>query len=62
MKKFIYILKNLIQWDFIKAFITPIVVCSKRDNRISFYTLKQYNEWGEKNSSKSWNINYYKCF
>jgi len=24
MKKFIYIFKNLIQWDFIKAFITAM--------------------------------------
>jgi len=46
---------------FIEQFITPIVVASKKTQKIAFYTIPQYEEWKEQNNGgKGWKTKYYK--
>lgn len=52
---------NLLKDNYIKEFITPIVKCSYKNNLLTFYNLKEYNNWKENTSNQSkYNIKYYK--
>ena len=51
------LLKNV----FIGSIVTPIVKVSKGNERLSFYTHKEYINWKETEQAKgNWNIKYYK--
>ena len=51
------LLKNV----FIGSIVTPIVKVSKGNERLSFYTHKEYINWKETDQAKgNWNIKYYK--
>ena len=51
------LLKNV----FIGSIVTPIVKVSKGNERLSFYTHKEYINWKETSQAKgNWNIKYYK--
>ena len=48
---------------FISAFKTPIVIATKnnkKDEKISFFSLKHYYDWKKEVNFKQWNIKYYK--
>eukprot|EP01083_Nonionella_stella_P291797 992672_1 len=47
--------------SFIEQFITPIVVARKGSNKLSFYTVPQYEKWrADNNNGKGWKVKYYK--
>jgi DNA topoisomerase-2 len=47
---------------FMKEFITPIVKATNKRTKAekSFFTIPEYEEWKERNSSKVWDVKYYK--
>eukprot|EP00043_Microstomoeca_roanoka_P011493 m.108253 g.108253 ORF g.108253 m.108253 type:complete len:1678 (-) comp15211_c0_seq2:413-5446(-) len=47
--------------DFLVEFVTPIVKCTKGRQEKSFFTIPQYEQWAEQQTSlKGWKIKYYK--
>lgn len=52
---------SLLRHNFLEEFITPIIKASNKKQEISFYSIPEFTEWKEKQSSiKSWKIKYYK--
>ena len=52
---------DLLKSVFIGSIITPIVKVSKGNERLSFYTHKEYTNWKETDQAKgNWHIKYYK--
>lgn len=52
---------SLLQIDgFIKSYITPIVKGFSGNKTMSFYTLKDYNQFKDKHQKEKWNYKYYK--
>lgn len=52
---------ELLKQQFIGSILTPIVKVSKGNERLSFYTHKDYTEWQKtEHSSGNWNTKYYK--
>ena len=52
---------DLLKEVFIGSIVTPIVKVSKGNERLSFYTHKEYINWKETEQAKgNWNIKYYK--
>lgn len=52
---------NLLKYNFIEEFITPIVKVSKKDRVHSFYSIPEFEEW--KKSTPNWHVwkvKYYK--
>ena len=45
--------------DFISSMITPIIKAVKQNQKLSFYTMNEYNNWKETCGS-GWNVKYYK--
>uniref|UniRef100_A0A673HZJ3 DNA topoisomerase 2 n=1 Tax=Sinocyclocheilus rhinocerous TaxID=307959 RepID=A0A673HZJ3_9TELE len=52
---------SLLRHNFLEEFITPIIKASNKKQELAFYSIPEFNEWKEKQSStKSWKIKYYK--
>ena len=51
---------SLLEMGFIKIFITPVVKVQKGKQIVSFYSLKDYEEWKSTVSMQQWKIHYYK--
>ncbi|XP_056627935.1 DNA topoisomerase 2-alpha [Triplophysa dalaica] len=52
---------SLLHHNFLEEFITPIIKASNKKQELSFYSIPEFTEWKEKQSSiKSWRIKYYK--
>jgi len=52
---------SLLKLPFLEEFITPIVKVKKGNEKFSFYSLPEFNEWkSQTRDYKSWNIKYYK--
>lgn len=49
---------SLMEHDFIKSMITPVIKANKGNKTEVFYNLSEYTEW--KNTHSGWNIKYYK--
>jgi DNA topoisomerase-2 len=51
--------KLLEHGSFLKEFVTPIIKATKGSEKISFFTLGDYDQWS-KNNQKNYTIKYYK--
>ena len=51
---------ELLELGFITCMITPIVKAFKGSSEKSFYTIQDYEDWKNKNSTNNWRIKYYK--
>jgi DNA topoisomerase-2 len=51
---------NLLKYNFLKEFVTPIIKVTKGDNIKSFFTIADYERWEQENSKKGFTIKYYK--
>jgi DNA topoisomerase II len=59
--KFIYTyLKSLAPFEFVVIIMTPIIEGIKRNQKVSFYTQDQMDEWLKYNDKTGWNFNYKK--
>ena len=43
---------NLLKYNFLKEFVTPIIKVTKGDNMKSFFTIADYERWEQENSKK----------
>lgn len=46
--------------NFLTAMRTPIIKARKGSQVVPFYTMQEYNEWFQRNTSSQWKIKYYK--
>jgi DNA topoisomerase-2 len=53
---------SLFTYDgFITSMLTPVIKCSKKSQKLSFYSVKDYEKWKEKNNGGAgWTVKYYK--
>lgn len=52
---------HLLQGDFIKEFVTPIVKVHKGNDTLQFFTQTEYDSWKNKNNEgRGWSCKYYK--
>ncbi|XP_058477066.1 DNA topoisomerase 2-alpha [Solea solea] len=52
---------SLLRHNFLEEFITPIIKVSQKKTQMSFYSIPEFNEWKDgQSSTKSWKIKYYK--
>ncbi|XP_052812946.1 DNA topoisomerase 2-alpha-like isoform X2 [Mya arenaria] len=52
---------NLLKWNIINQFITPIVKVTKGKEEVAFYSLPEFEEWKSETSNwNTWKIKYYK--
>lgn len=52
---------DLLKLNFLEEFITPIVKVKRRDEKLSFYSLPEFEEWkSETADHNKWSIKYYK--
>ncbi|MBN3308692.1 TOP2A topoisomerase, partial [Amia calva] len=52
---------SLLRHNFLEEFITPIIKVSNKKQELPFYSIPEFNEWKDSQSStKSWKIKYYK--
>ncbi len=55
-----FLWKELLEHNFIKSLLTPIVKITKKNSTLSFYGSKEFDIWKKTNSLDGWNVKYYK--
>lgn len=51
---------SLFDNDFVSAMITPVLKLTNGNNRREFYSLAEFKDWSQSNSTEGWKMKYYK--
>ena len=57
---FHYFWPSLLTHNFISAMITPVLKLTKNQQLLEFYSVTDYKNWTQNNSTQGWKIKYYK--